>query len=44
MNVIEAEIDGVKIIEPDVFGDDRGWFCETSNPERYRRAEEMRKY
>lgn len=28
MNVIETEIDGVKIIEPDVFGDARWWFCE----------------
>ena len=30
MNVIEMEIDGVKIIE-------RGWFCETYNAERCRR-------
>lgn len=27
MNVIEMEIDGVKIIELDVFGDERGWFA-----------------
>ena len=38
MKVIETEIDGVKIIEPDVFGDNRGWFCETYNTERYRKA------
>jgi len=29
MKVIETEIEGVKIIEPDVFGDNHGWFCET---------------
>ena len=38
MKVIETEIAGVKIIEPDVFGDARGWFCETYNEERYRKA------
>lgn len=38
MNVIEAEIDGVKIIEPDVFGDERGWFCVTYHAERYCKA------
>ena len=38
MKVIETEISGVRIIEPDVFGDDRGWFCETYNAERYRGA------
>lgn len=37
MNVIETEIGGVKIIEPDVFGDERGWGCESYNAERYRR-------
>ena len=38
MKIIETEIDGLKIIEPDVFGDSRGWFCETYNAERYRKA------
>ena len=38
MKVVETEIAGVRIVEPDVFGDDRGWFCETYNAERYRRA------
>jgi len=38
MKVIETEIAGVKIIEPDVFGDARGWFCESYNAERYRRV------
>lgn len=38
MKVVETEISGVRIVEPDVFGDDRGWFCETYNAERYRAA------
>jgi dTDP-4-dehydrorhamnose 3,5-epimerase len=38
MKVIETEIAGVKIIEPDAFGDVRGWFCESYNAERYRRV------
>ena len=38
MKVIETEISGVRIVEPDVFGDARGWFCETYNAERYRKA------
>lgn len=29
MNVIKTEIDGVYIIEPQVFGDSRGWFMES---------------
>ncbi|HET8708356.1 MAG TPA: dTDP-4-dehydrorhamnose 3,5-epimerase family protein, partial [Pseudomonadales bacterium] len=31
MNVIETEIPDVKIIEPKVFGDHRGFFMETWN-------------
>ena len=38
MNVIETDIAGVKIIEPDIFRDARGYFCETYNGERYRAA------
>ena len=38
MKVVDTEIDGLKIVEPDVFGDSRGWFCETYNAERYRKA------
>ena len=38
MNIVETEIPGPKIIEPDVFGDSRGWFCETYNQERYHHA------
>lgn len=29
MNVIKTDIEGVYIIEPQVFGDNRGWFMET---------------
>lgn len=38
MTVIDTEIDGVKIIEPKVFRDGRGYFCETYNAERYKAA------
>ena len=31
MEVIETAIDGVVIIEPKVFGDNRGYFFETYN-------------
>jgi dTDP-4-dehydrorhamnose 3,5-epimerase len=36
MNVIETEIPGVVIIEPKLFGDQRGFFLETFQAERYR--------
>ena len=36
--MIKTPIEGVKLIEPDVFGDARGWFCETYSAERYRKA------
>ena len=35
MNVIKTEIEGVLIIEPKVFGDDRGFFLETFAAQRY---------
>lgn len=35
MNVIDTVIADVKIIEPRVFGDDRGFFLETFQAERY---------
>lgn len=38
MKTIETSIRGVKIVEPDVFGDERGWFCEQYNAARYRAA------
>jgi dTDP-4-dehydrorhamnose 3,5-epimerase len=38
MKVIATEIPDVKIIEPDIFRDARGYFQETYNAERYRAA------
>lgn len=38
MNVIETGIEGLKILEPRVFGDDRGYFFESFNKERYAEA------
>jgi len=35
MKVIETEIPGVLLLEPRVFGDERGWFMETWQQERY---------
>lgn len=36
MKVIDTDLAGVKLIEPQVFGDERGWFLETWREERYR--------
>jgi len=38
MKVIETKLPGVLIIEPDVFGDARGWFAETFSGKRYEEA------
>lgn len=38
MKVIETELPGVMIIEPQVFGDARGFFVETFQVERYRKV------
>lgn len=35
MNVIETKLSGVVIIEPKVFGDERGFFLETFQKQRY---------
>ena len=35
MKIIETEIPGVLLIEPQVFGDERGWFVETWQQQRY---------
>lgn len=35
MNVIKTKIEGLLIIEPQVFGDERGFFVETYNKKRY---------
>ena len=38
MNVIQTELPGVLIIEPQVFGDQRGYFLETWSQTRYEEA------
>lgn len=38
MNVIETDLPGVLIVEPDVFGDERGFLMETWNRKRYEEA------
>ena len=38
MKVIDTSISDVKIIEPKIFSDDRGFFLETFQEERYQRA------
>ena len=38
MKVHTTPIDGLLLIEPKVFGDERGFFCETWQAERYREA------
>lgn len=35
MKKIETELEGVYIIEPECFGDHRGWFMETYNQEKF---------
>ena len=35
MKITKIKIEGLLIIEPDVFGDERGFFVETYNKERY---------
>lgn len=34
----DTKIEGVKIVEAQVFGDSRGWFVEQYNAERYKAA------
>lgn len=38
MEVKTTFIEGVLLVQPQVFGDARGWFCETYNEARYREA------
>jgi dTDP-4-dehydrorhamnose 3,5-epimerase len=38
MKVLPTELDGVLIIEPEVFGDQRGFFLESYQQQRYREA------
>ena len=44
MNVIETELPGVLIVEPDVFGDARGFFMEgIQSAEEFGRVDELAK-
>lgn len=36
MEVLKTEIDGVLLVKPDVFGDNRGWFMETYSYKKYK--------
>ena len=38
MRILETELEGVKLIEPAIFSDTRGYFLETFNITRYREA------
>ena len=38
MNIIKTPIEGLLVIEPQVFRDSRGYFVETYNEKRYREA------
>ncbi len=38
MKVLDTSLAGVKLIEPEVFGDSRGWFLENWRDERYMEA------
>lgn len=38
MNIIETKIKGLLILEPRVFGDDRGWFMESFNQKNFEQA------
>ncbi len=38
MRITNLELDGLKLITPDIFGDERGFFLETYNAVRYKEA------
>ncbi len=38
MKLIDTELHGVKILEPSVFGDHRGWFMETYSDTKLKEA------
>ncbi len=44
MNIKKTELDGVVIIEPDVFGDSRGYFFESYHTKRYTDALGQKEY
>lgn len=44
MKVTEASLEGVRVIETQVFGDERGYFTETYHQERYREFDIDRRF
>lgn len=44
MNILRTKLEGVFIIEPDVFGDERGYFMETYHLERYAKHDIMARF
>ena len=38
MTIIKTELEGAYILEPQVFGDNRGWFMESYNEEKLKAA------
>ncbi|MBP5151032.1 dTDP-4-dehydrorhamnose 3,5-epimerase family protein, partial [Pseudomonas protegens] len=43
MNIIQTELTGVLIIEPKVFGDERGFFYESFNAKAFEEATGLQK-
>ena len=41
MQVETTKIEGLLILHPNVFGDDRGWFMESFNQQRFAQALEQ---
>jgi dTDP-4-dehydrorhamnose 3,5-epimerase len=39
MNIIKTHLEGVLVIEPTVFGDNRGWFMETYSERKFSKSE-----
>lgn len=38
MNIVKTPLEGVLVLEPRIFGDDRGWFFESYNADRFSEA------
>lgn len=44
MKIEQTKIEGLLIIHPQVFGDDRGWFMESFNHQRFAQVLEELKF
>lgn len=42
MNIVKTDIEGVFIVEPQIFSDERGYFCETFNERRFLQLTDIR--